>query len=202
MLFLNGGVASVTISTAHGQTVEVATVGVEGVVGIDAFFGAPVGITETMMQVPDTSAESMLATDFRAEMQQRGALYEGVTCYAQAFLGLVMQSTACMAFHSAQERCCRWLLMAHDRVGRDQFEVAGGIAARHVVDDETRECTTPLENSPRSYVSAVPLSSTRCAIACAARVCAWCSNSVRSSAVAGHAHDRPHARQSHGTDRG
>ena len=77
-----------------------------------------------MMQVPDTSAESMSATDFRAEMQRRGALYEGVTCYAQGFLGLVMQSTACMAFHSAPERCCRWLLMAHDRVGRDQFELS------------------------------------------------------------------------------
>jgi CRP-like cAMP-binding protein len=51
-------------------------------------------------------------------------LYEGVNRYAQAFLGSVMQSTACMSLHSVHERCCRWLLMTHDRVGRDHFELS------------------------------------------------------------------------------
>src|SRR5258708_12819135 len=39
-------------------------------------------------------------------------------------MGLMMQSTACMALHGVQERCCRWLLMTHDRVGSDQFELS------------------------------------------------------------------------------
>jgi Crp-like helix-turn-helix protein len=40
------------------------------------------------------------------------------------FQKLMMQSTACMALHPVQDRCCRWLLMAHDRVHRDEFELS------------------------------------------------------------------------------
>ena len=39
----------------------------------------------------------------------------------QGFVTLMMHSTACMALHDVQERCCRWLLMTNDRVGRDDF---------------------------------------------------------------------------------
>ena len=44
--------------------------------------------------------------------------------YSQALVILMMQSTACMALHSVQERCCRWLLMTHDRVRRDDFQLS------------------------------------------------------------------------------
>jgi CRP-like cAMP-binding protein len=37
---------------------------------------------------------------------------------------LMMQSTACMALHSVEQRCCRWLLMTHDRVHRDDFQLS------------------------------------------------------------------------------
>src|SRR5437879_11423215 len=36
-------------------------------------------------------------------------------------MGFVMQSTACNAVHSVEQRLARWLLHAHDRVGRDAF---------------------------------------------------------------------------------
>jgi CRP-like cAMP-binding protein len=36
-------------------------------------------------------------------------------------LGMLIQSVACNGLHTAEERCCRWLLMTHDRVGRDEF---------------------------------------------------------------------------------
>jgi CRP-like cAMP-binding protein len=32
-----------------------------------------------------------------------------------------MQSAACNRLHTVEERCCRWLLMTHDRVGADRF---------------------------------------------------------------------------------
>jgi hypothetical protein len=37
---------------------------------------------------------------------------------------LLMQSTARMALHSVQERGCRWLLMTHDRVGQNEFQLS------------------------------------------------------------------------------
>lgn len=36
-------------------------------------------------------------------------------------MGFVMQSTACNAKHSVEQRLARWLLLAHDRVGVDEF---------------------------------------------------------------------------------
>jgi CRP-like cAMP-binding protein len=37
---------------------------------------------------------------------------------------LMMQSTGCMALHPVHERCCRWLLMTHDRVRTDAFDLS------------------------------------------------------------------------------
>ena len=34
-----------------------------------------------------------------------------------------MQSTACNTLHSVEERCSRWLLMTHDRVEGDAFQL-------------------------------------------------------------------------------
>jgi CRP-like cAMP-binding protein len=121
VFFPNGGVASITTVMRDGSMVEIATVGAEGVLGV--FDGAMMG-TETMMQVPDTNAEVMPVEIFRRELDRRGALYERVGRYSQGLVTLMMQSTACMALHPVQERCCRWLLMTHDRVGRDDFHLS------------------------------------------------------------------------------
>jgi CRP-like cAMP-binding protein len=122
--FPNDGVASVTAVMNDGAMVEVATVGHEGLVGINAVFGAGVMIGEAMMQVPGSHAEVMPVDIFRREFERRGPFYDCVQRYSQGFLALVMQSTACMALHNVQERCCRWLLMTHDRVGRKDFRLS------------------------------------------------------------------------------
>jgi hypothetical protein len=41
--------------------------------------------------------------------------------YISTFLTQVAQLAACNALHSLERPCCRWLLMAHDRVGTDEF---------------------------------------------------------------------------------
>src|SRR4051812_14896536 len=52
--FLNGGVASITTLLTSGTMVEAATVGDEGMVGIEAFFvDDPISPGESMIQVPD-----------------------------------------------------------------------------------------------------------------------------------------------------
>lgn len=124
MYFPNGGVASVTIATRDGHSVEAATVGHEGVIGIGALFGGHRTMGETMMQVPDSSAAMMSADAVRAEVQRGGALAEAVHRYLQGYMGLITQSLACMALHPTQDRCCRWLLMTHDRVQRPDFELS------------------------------------------------------------------------------
>jgi CRP-like cAMP-binding protein len=46
-------------------------------------------------------------------------LLTAVGRYLHAFSVLAMQSAACNALHSLNERFARWLLLSHDRVGDD-----------------------------------------------------------------------------------
>jgi CRP-like cAMP-binding protein len=124
VFFPNGGVASVTTVMRDGAMVEIATIGDEGMVGMNAFFGTALMTGEAMMQVPDTNAEVMPAAQFKTELDRRGPFYDCIQLYSQGLIILMMQSTACMALHPVQERCCRWLLMTHDRVRRDDFQLS------------------------------------------------------------------------------
>jgi CRP-like cAMP-binding protein len=113
------GVCSFTTTMRDGRTVEVGTIGNEGVVGISAYFGGGLPDTETIVQVPGEGAAMMRAGTFVSEMERRGALYQLVRRYSQALLALMAQSVACNALHDMDQRCARWLLMTHDRVDGD-----------------------------------------------------------------------------------
>jgi CRP-like cAMP-binding protein len=123
--FPNGGVASITTMLLDGTMVEAATVGDEGMVGIEAFLGADaVAPGETLMQVPDTDAEMMSVEDFRREVGGHGALHDLLGRYTQVVIAQMMQSTACNVMHQVQQRCARWLLMTHDRMHEQDFTLS------------------------------------------------------------------------------
>ena len=109
---------------SDGSSVEVATVGAEGLVGINAFLGGTMADGESMVQVPGATATAIPVKVFQREFDRAGAFRDHVLRYGQGVVGLMMQSAACLALHPLQRRCCRWLLMAHDRVGADQFQLS------------------------------------------------------------------------------
>lgn len=104
----------------NGTAVEAGTIGNEGVIGLEVFLGGNTGLARNICQVPG-EAYRMSAHDFRVATQGNTALRCLMQRYAQAYLGLASQSVACNRFHSAEERCARWLLMTHDRTDSDQF---------------------------------------------------------------------------------
>jgi CRP-like cAMP-binding protein len=119
--FPGGGFCSMLTVLKDGSMVEVATIGREGMVGVTAVLdGNPVSST-SMVQGETDTCYRMKADAFRQEMERRGVFYELLTHYAQALVGFIMQSTACNAVHSVEQRLARWLLMARDRMGRDDF---------------------------------------------------------------------------------
>lgn len=123
--FLNGGMASITTVLADGTTVEAATVGDEGMLGVEAFLSAnTVAPGETLIQVPDGDAEAISVDDFRRETQRQGAFHELVGRYTQVVIAQMMQSAACNALHHVQQRCARWLLMTHDRMHEQDFTLS------------------------------------------------------------------------------
>jgi CRP-like cAMP-binding protein len=123
--FPNGGVCSITTVLADGTTVEAATVGDEGMLGVEAFLtDDAIAPGETVVQVPDTSAEMMSVEDFRREIAGHGALHDILGRYTQVVIAQMMQTTACNALHQVQQRCARWLLMTHDRMHEQNFTLS------------------------------------------------------------------------------
>ncbi len=120
VLFPLSGVISLVIATVSGATVEVAMVGREGFLGLPVLFGSESTPISAVIQVPG-EALRMTAPAFRAEVEAYGPLVRQLHRYAQALLFQIAQSTACTRHHSVGQRCARWLLTAHDRVGDDAF---------------------------------------------------------------------------------
>jgi CRP-like cAMP-binding protein len=119
--FPGGGFCSMLTVLEDGGMVEVATIGREGMVGVSAVLdGAPV-TSVAMVQGETDTCYRMKVDAFRREVERRGAFHELMAHFAQALFGFVAQSTACNAVHSVEQRLARWLLMARDRMGSDEF---------------------------------------------------------------------------------
>jgi len=116
-----GGVSSLTTSMKDGSTVEVLTVGREGMVGIELFMGTPIATTDAFVQVAGGSAQRMPADVFLREVDRKGALARVLAIYSQTVLQQIVQTAACNRLHDSRGRCARWLLLTHDRVEADTF---------------------------------------------------------------------------------
>jgi CRP-like cAMP-binding protein len=119
--FPGGGFCSVLTVLDDGSMVEVATIGREGMLGSAAVLDDGPSPSITMVQGETDTCYMMKVDAFRREMQRGGAFHGLLARFANAFVGFVMQSTACNAVHSIEQRLSRWLLLAHDRMGRDDF---------------------------------------------------------------------------------
>lgn len=113
--FPRNGVASMVARLEEGGTIEVATIGNEGVVGLSAYVGNGRSVMEVFVQIPG-DAVRLRADIFRRVIQGSPAWRDVIRRYSQALLTQVGQSAACNRAHSTSQRCARWLLMSHDRV--------------------------------------------------------------------------------------
>ena len=114
------GVASLVNTMKNGAAAEVGTIGNEGIVGLPVLFGDTIGPTTVYVQVPGDGLR-MPAADFAKALAARPAMRVAMLRYAHALFNQVTQSAACNRFHHIEQRCCRWLLMTHDRVQSDHF---------------------------------------------------------------------------------
>ena len=119
--FPGGGFCSMLTVLEDGSMVEIATVGREGMVGVNAVLDGMPGPFMTMVQGETDTCYRMKVDAFRREIERRGAFHELMAHFGQALFGFVAQSTACNAMHSVEQRLARWLLMAHDRMGTPAF---------------------------------------------------------------------------------
>jgi CRP-like cAMP-binding protein len=114
------GVGSLVITLADGSSVEVGTIGSEGMVGLPICLGDRDAPSSVYVQVPGTALK-IDARHFRGELERSPALKLIMLRYAHAFFNQVAQSAACAHLHRVEQRCCRWLLMTRDRMPAGDF---------------------------------------------------------------------------------
>ena len=118
--FPGAGFVSMLTVLEDGTMVEVATIGREGMSGLPAALNGDPSPGETFVQ-GEGSTWRMSLRAFRNEMDRRGPFHELVTRYNHALFAFIMQSTACNAVHSVEQRLSRWLLLAQDRMDANEF---------------------------------------------------------------------------------
>jgi CRP-like cAMP-binding protein len=119
--FPTTGCVSMINGTTDGS-VEVGTIGLEGLVGIPVLLRASSEPTRALVQV-EGEAYRIASDAFRAVVLESEHLERIFLRYALALLNQVAQSVACNRLHSLEERCARWLLITHDRVDGDVFKL-------------------------------------------------------------------------------
>lgn len=111
------GIVSLVKEMRHG-TVEVGTVGREGMIAMAALLGVRSATTRIFAQ-SELVAYRIAVDDLDAEMARSAGARSILMRYAHAFHEEVAQSVACNRLHSLEERCARWLLLTHDRTGSE-----------------------------------------------------------------------------------
>lgn len=120
--FPNSGIVSLLAGINERSTLEVGLVGSEGMVGLGVFLGVNSSLNRAVVQGVG-SAMKMKATVLRKECNKGGALARLLQRYSHSVLTQVTQSAVCNQFHSVEARLARWLLMTHDRMGDDEFQL-------------------------------------------------------------------------------
>ena len=120
--FPNSGIVSLLAAVNGRATLEVGLVGREGMLGLPIFMGVDSSQNCAVVQGVG-SAMKMKATAFRKECNNGGALPRLLQRYTHSLLTQITQSAVCNQFHSVETRLARWLLMTHDRMGDDDFQL-------------------------------------------------------------------------------
>ena len=113
-------VISVVTTLRDGTTVEVGSIGSEGTTGVFAALGAHTVPNATYCQV-DGKCFVMSRATFERLLTEVGRFRDAINAFTVGYLNVLAQLVACNRIHPLDARCARWLLMTHDRVGRDTF---------------------------------------------------------------------------------
>ena len=122
LYFVNCGLISTVKTMRDGRSVEVSAVGVEGVTDPNSLFGIDSAVLDTIVQIPG-EAFRIRRELLKREMAVDEPLHQLIQAYARFAFGELAQTAACNRLHSMEERCCRWLLIAHDNALADSFSL-------------------------------------------------------------------------------
>lgn len=120
--FPANGLLSLLVTTETGSTVEVASVGSEGVVGLPVILRNYLIPYEVTVQFT-TDVLKIRAKRLQEEFDKGKTLHEFVLRYLNLLIAQISQSSICNRFHPLNEALSRWLLTVQDRVNSDNLNL-------------------------------------------------------------------------------
>ena len=121
LYFPTSSIISIVSETAEGQSVEVATVGKEGMIGAAAFLGSAVSPLRTMCQIEGAALVGRTAD--LVEEDGVSALRAVVLRYSHTMLIQASVAVACNRLHPLEQRAARWLLTTSDSIEQSRFSL-------------------------------------------------------------------------------
>lgn len=110
------------VQAGKDGSVEVATIGAEGMLGVPLHLGAQVSPGRVFAQV-EGSAWRMPADALLRSAREQAPLARVLQRYTHALMVQMGQGAACNRVHAIGQRCARWLLQTHDRVPGNAFDL-------------------------------------------------------------------------------
>ena len=112
--FPDEGFGSLLTVIKNEAAVETTAVGTEGAIGLPLLFHGDIGSIRAVVQMPGRATVVDAATLHRA-IEESATLRALFSAYVRVFVIQVMQTVACNALHSTEQRMAKWLLTSADR---------------------------------------------------------------------------------------
>lgn len=129
--FPYSGVVSLIVTMRNGDTVEVATIGRQGMLGISVLLEADPAPYDMVCQVPG-EAGRLTSPKFRELTEHLPVFRRRSLRYALYLFHEVARTAACNRLHSVEQRLARWLLLCRDQVEADAYPLTQESFARRL----------------------------------------------------------------------
>ncbi len=117
------GALSVITLLQDGSSVEVGTIGNEGLLGLSALLGDGISLHEVVIQGAGHGFRASTRI-MRQIFERSGAFRDLVMKLSQFVVAEISQTAACNGRHDLQARCARWLLTMADKLKTDHFPLS------------------------------------------------------------------------------
>jgi CRP-like cAMP-binding protein len=120
LYFVERGLISLIKIMQDGRTIEIGLIGIEGMLCPSAVLGLNTALFDTIVQIPG-SALRLQRSLFLKHATKNEMAHELIQHYMAFAIREFAQTAACNRLHPMEQRCCRWLLIAHDSARADTF---------------------------------------------------------------------------------
>lgn len=113
--FPTTAIVSVLLGTENGGSIEIAHVGIEGIVGVALFMGGGRSLWRVVVQHPGLALK-LRANVFKTDFDQSPLIQHATLRFTHALISQMGQAAVCSRHHKIQHQLSRWLLHSLDRL--------------------------------------------------------------------------------------